>query len=93
MSKILVDTSIWIDYFKGKDKAFPLIELIEGNRIVTNDLILAELLPSINKMQDIELRDLLLSLPKAPLQINWQMNIEMQKLFDLRLFRYEANTN
>ncbi len=62
MSKILVDTSIWIDYFKGKDNAFPLIELIEGNRIVTNDLTLVELLPSINKMQDIELRDLLLSL-------------------------------
>jgi predicted nucleic acid-binding protein len=42
---VLVDTSVWIDYFRSGDKSGKLDTLIDENLVVTNDLILAELLP------------------------------------------------
>ena len=42
---ILVDTSVWINYFKGREEVKRLDTFIETNSIVVNDLILAELLP------------------------------------------------
>jgi len=41
----LVDTSIWIDYFKAGDNSKDLGYLIDENLIATNDIILAELIP------------------------------------------------
>jgi predicted nucleic acid-binding protein len=41
---ILVDTSIWIDYFKSGENSARLDDLIEDNQIVINDIILAEFL-------------------------------------------------
>ncbi len=43
--EVLVDTSIWIDYFKAGDNSKDLDYLIDENIIVTNDIILAELVP------------------------------------------------
>jgi predicted nucleic acid-binding protein len=43
--EILVDTSIWIDYFRSGDNSEKLDYLIDNNLVVTNDLILTELLP------------------------------------------------
>lgn len=42
---VLVDTSIWIDYFKGGNCSIDLDALIDENILVTNDVILAELTP------------------------------------------------
>ena len=42
---VLVDTSVWIDYFRGGDKSGKLDFMIDENIIVINDLILAELVP------------------------------------------------
>jgi len=53
---ILVDTSIWIDYFKGLESSIPLLSLIETNNICINELILAELLPSIKMRKENELQ-------------------------------------
>ena len=78
MSVILVDTSIWIDFFRGNQVANPLFDLIENNRIVTNDLILAELIPSINQRKEEKLRDLLLSIKNIELSVNWHEIINMQ---------------
>ncbi len=78
MSGVLVDTSIWIDFFRGNQAATPLFELIENNRIITNDLILAELIPSINRRKEEKLRDLLRSVQKIELSINWPEIINMQ---------------
>ena len=41
----LVDTSIWINYFRSGDHSGDLDFLIEENLVVTNDLILTELIP------------------------------------------------
>jgi len=43
--KVLVDTSIWIDYFRGGDNSKNLDFLIDENLIVTNVIVLAELIP------------------------------------------------
>ncbi|RLD92430.1 MAG: hypothetical protein DRJ13_16595 [Bacteroidetes bacterium] len=42
---VLVDTSIWIDYFKAGHNSKDLDYLIDENVIVINDIILAELVP------------------------------------------------
>lgn len=42
---VLVDASIWIDYFKGDDGSQYVDRLIDENIIVTNEIILAELIP------------------------------------------------
>lgn len=78
MSKVLVDTSIWIDFFRGDDIAKPMINLIENGRIVTNDLVLAELIPSVNHKNEQKLKDILLSIERVDLQIDWEKIFEMQ---------------
>ena len=42
---VLVDTSIWIEYFRTGNNFEKLDFLIDENLIVINDLILAELVP------------------------------------------------
>ena len=42
---ILVDTSIWVDYFKSGSNSSKLDSMLEDNLIVINDIILAELVP------------------------------------------------
>ncbi len=75
---ILVDSSVWIEYFKGNEKALPLNKLLDLNTICVNDLILAELLPSINHKKENVLKELLLTITKVQLNINWNTIIYMQ---------------
>ncbi len=42
---VLVDTSIWINYFKGGKDSTDLDALIDENLVATNDIILVELVP------------------------------------------------
>ena len=44
---VLVDTSVWIEYFRSGNNSGKLDLLIDENLIVINDLILAELVPSL----------------------------------------------
>ena len=75
---ILVDSSVWIEYFKGNDRTLPLNKLLDLNNICINDLILAELLPSINHKKENVLKELLLTITKVPLNVNWNTIIYMQ---------------
>jgi len=75
---ILVDTSIWIDYFKGIESALPLMNLIDSNSICTNDLVLAELLPSLKVRKESELIRLLESVERYSISIDWNEIINMQ---------------
>ncbi|MEX2442823.1 MAG: PIN domain-containing protein [Alkalispirochaeta sp.] len=79
MSTILPDTSIWIDFFRGNDAAWSLNQLIEDGLIVTNDLVLAELIPSIESKGEHDLRELMYSVQKVDLTIDWERIIEMQQ--------------
>lgn len=75
---ILVDSSVWIEYFKGNEQTLALNQLLDLNNICVNDLILAELLPSINHKKENVLKELLLTITKIPLNINWNTLIYMQ---------------
>lgn len=74
----LVDTSVWIDGFRGGESKEVLKKLIDNGSICINDIILAELLPSIRKRGETELENLLNLLPKVPMQIEWNGLIYMQ---------------
>ena len=75
---VLVDSSVWIGYFRGNDKTLLLNGLLDRNTLCINDLILAELLPSINHKKENALKDLLLAITKVPLTIYWNSLVSMQ---------------
>lgn len=78
MSRVLVDTAAWIDYFSGKKYAEIIDEMIDDNTICTNDLILTELLPSVIFHKQTALSELLRTIEKIPLVINWDNLVEIQ---------------
>jgi predicted nucleic acid-binding protein len=73
---ILVDSSIWIDCFKGGSSSALLDCFISENLICTNDLILAEIIPILKAREQAHLIELLCNVANIPLQINWQNIIE-----------------
>jgi len=77
---ILVDTSVWIEFFRGNNEVSDLSALIENNTLCINDLILAELIPAIHKRKEYKLRELLNYLTKVPLNIDWNSIVDMQTL-------------
>ncbi len=75
---VLVDTSIWIDYFKGGDDSTDLGTLIDENLVVTNDIILAELVPYLKVKKQVAVVKLLQEINRLPMQINWDEIVEFQ---------------
>jgi predicted nucleic acid-binding protein len=76
----LIDSSAWIEFFKGNQKFFFINELINANAICINDIILSELLPSIIHKKEHALADLLRNVKNLNLNINWQEIREIQIL-------------
>lgn len=76
--EVLVDTSIWIDYFRGGHNSKDLDFLIDENLIVTNDIILAELLPYLKVKKQTKVVKLLHEINRIPLDIHWEEIIEFQ---------------
>ena len=75
---ILVDTSIWIDYFKGGQSSSDLDVLIDENLVVINDQILTELIPYLRIKNQLTVIKLLREISRIPLLINWDEIIEFQ---------------
>ena len=75
---VLVDTSVWIDYFHNGINSTHLDSLIDSGKICVNDLILTELVPSIRHRKETELEHLLLQVPKEAMNIDWSQLISMQ---------------
>ena len=75
---VLVDTSIWVEYFRNGANSEKLDFLIDENLIVINDLILAELIPYLKIRNQRKLITLLNHIKKLPLSINWDQIIEYQ---------------
>ena len=76
--QVIVDTSIWIDYFKGGGKSGKLDYLINENIVVVNDLILAELIPFLKIKKQRTIISLLNAINKLDMNINWDQIIEYQ---------------
>ena len=75
---VLVDTSIWVEYLRTGDNSEKLDFLIDENLIVTNDLILAELIPFLKIQNQRKLINLLLNINRFDLSVNWNQIIEYQ---------------
>mgnify|MGYP002626740012 CR=1 FL=1 len=75
---ILVDTSVWIDSFHGGDCKNVLDILLANDEACVNDVILEELLPSMNARNESEVRELLLALPKLQMNVDWSALVAMQ---------------
>ncbi|MFA6569083.1 MAG: PIN domain-containing protein [Victivallales bacterium] len=75
---ILVDSSVWVDYFRGTGQADVLELLIEENLVVTNDLILAELIPFLNLRKEYALILLLREIKRQPMSVDWDEIIQIQ---------------
>lgn len=75
---VLVDTSIWIEYFRKGNNFEKLDFLIDENLVVTNDLILTELIPFLKIKNHRELINLLHNINRFDLIINWEQIIESQ---------------
>ncbi len=77
---VLVDTSVWIEYFRKGETAEKLDFLIDENLIVINDLILAELVPYLKVRRQDRIVELLYHLNNPGLEIDWQEIIDFQCL-------------
>ena len=78
----LVDSSAWIEYFRGNPKYSFINELINTNAVCINDIILTELLPSIIHKKEHRLAELLTYVKKYDLTVDWQeiRNIQLLNL-------------
>jgi len=76
--EVLVDTSIWIDYFRGGTNSSDLDSLIDENIIVINDIVLAELVPYLKIKKQTKVIKLLHEINRIPMSINWDEIIEFQ---------------
>lgn len=75
---VLVDTSAWIAYFRGTSDLPELELLIDENLVATNDLVMAELLPSLYVQKQKNLISLMTEINRLPLAIDWADIIQMQ---------------
>ncbi len=76
--QVIVDSSIWIDYFKDGKNSSKLDYLIDENIVVINDLILAELVPFLKIKNQRKIISLLNSIGKFDLVIGWEQIIDYQ---------------
>jgi len=75
---VIVDTSVWIEYFRSGSNSIKLDFLIDEDLIVINDLILAELVPFLKIQNQKNIIKLLFNIKKLDLTLNWDQIIEFQ---------------
>ena len=75
---VIVDTSVWIEYFRHGIHSTKLDFLIDEDLIVINDLILAELVPFLKLRNQRRILKSLYSIKKMDLDIRWDQIIEFQ---------------
>ncbi|MEM9896197.1 MAG: PIN domain-containing protein [Bacteroidota bacterium] len=76
---VLVDSSVWIDFFRyGKNEQLNI--LLSEDIVVTNQIILSELLPSLQTKRKHEIIESLENLQIIYLQIDWELIRKYQVL-------------
>ncbi len=75
---VLVDTSVWIEYFRKGNNSEKLDFLIDENLIVINDLILAELVPFLKVRNQRKVNELLHNIKKLKMDIDWDQIVDFQ---------------
>ncbi len=75
---VIIDTSIWVEYFRNGNNLEKVDFLIDENLVATNDLIIAELTPFLKVKKQKNLIDLLNAISKLIIHINWDQLIDLQ---------------
>lgn len=76
---VLVDSSIWIKYFNSEEFS-GLTELLVDNLVVTNEVILTEIVPFLEHHKSFEAANSIMSIEKIDLDIDWVGLKQLQKL-------------
>jgi len=76
--EILVDTSVWIDYFRGGSESGKIDLLIDENLLAINDLILTELIPLLVIKKEYELIKRLKIIKNLKIKPDWNEIREYQ---------------
>ncbi|MCK5520366.1 MAG: PIN domain-containing protein [Candidatus Marinimicrobia bacterium] len=77
---ILIDSSVWINYFRGSGDTEILDNLIDEGLVVINSLILAELVPHLKIRKQNKVISLLNHIERLPINIDWEELIDLQYL-------------
>jgi len=80
MKNILVDSSVWIEYFRGKKEAAVLDELIDRNQLCINNLILSELTPFLRIKKESALIKILMTVKNINIKIDWDEITDFQEI-------------
>ena len=75
---VLVDSSVWVSYFRNGKGHEVLEYLIDEGLILTNDLILSELIPALKIQNKLKLIKILKEIESLPLNIDWEGVIKLQ---------------
>ena len=75
---ILADSSVWIDYFNDAPISDTVETFLLRDELCVNEVILAELLPSIRHRKETHLESLLFQLPRLRMWIDWNELVIMQ---------------
>jgi predicted nucleic acid-binding protein len=78
MMTVLVDSSVWINYFRSGSSSESIDNLIDENLVAINDLILAELVPYLQLRNQRRIVELLYAMVNFQLTIRWDQLIEWQ---------------
>lgn len=85
--KVLVDSSVWIDFFRRKNTSNRLHELLLEDLVVTNSLILAEIIPALKVKKRKDIIDLLKLVESYPMETDWEDVVDIQLKF-VNEFKY-----
>lgn len=80
MSLVLVDSSVWIEFFRGSKNVDveKFNSLIDNNLICINELIISELAPSLIHKKEFAIVELLKTVRAIPIKIDWNKIIDYQ---------------
>ena len=85
--RVLVDSSVWIDFFCRRNSSNRLPSLLTEDIAVVNRLVMAEIVPALKIKKDRRTIALLELLVSYDLHIDWAEIIELQTRF-VKEFKY-----
>jgi len=79
---VLIDSSVWIDFFKGNERVAFVSDILLEGLVCTNEVVLTELLPSMRAKREVNLIKLMRQVRKFDMEIDWSQlrNIQLLNL-------------
>jgi len=77
---VLIDSSIWIDFFKGNEKVAFVSNILLAGLACTNEVVLTELLPSMRIKKEENLIKLMRQVRKFDMEIDWTQLRNIQSM-------------